>query len=186
MGSSPFARLACFSLSWLISFSMLSRIANLQARWQISVRSAPEKPTVVFARYVRSTFFEIKRDQGFLYTDVKMKTHDFCARYMTNLVTGLGDFRNNFAPILYFLAATNCSLTFAHRMMHYRCSEVFWGKMHLLQFEFWSIMHLIRNLLELLVSCEDLPWRSAGGLPHPAKEYRWVGQVVQGVKLRNR
>jgi len=42
--------LVCLSLSLRISFSMHSLMASLHARWQISVRSAPEKPLVIFAR----------------------------------------------------------------------------------------------------------------------------------------
>lgn len=38
------------SRSLLISFSMDSRMASLQALWQISVKSAPEKPLVILAR----------------------------------------------------------------------------------------------------------------------------------------
>lgn len=37
---------ACLALSRLISCSIFSRIANLTARWQISVKSAPENPLV--------------------------------------------------------------------------------------------------------------------------------------------
>ena len=40
----------------LMSASMLSLIASLQALWQISVKSAPEKPLVILARKVRSTW----------------------------------------------------------------------------------------------------------------------------------
>lgn len=47
--------LVCLSRSRLISLSMDSRMASLQARWQISVRSAPEKPLVILARKSRST-----------------------------------------------------------------------------------------------------------------------------------
>lgn len=49
--------LVCLSLSLRISLSMLSLIASLHARWQISVRSAPEKPLVIFARKSRSTSY---------------------------------------------------------------------------------------------------------------------------------
>mmetsp|Transcript_40012 Transcript_40012/g.110128 ORF Transcript_40012/g.110128 Transcript_40012/m.110128 type:complete len:218 (+) Transcript_40012:45-698(+) len=41
---------AAFSFSSSISFSIDSRIAILAARWQISVRSAPEKPCSVLER----------------------------------------------------------------------------------------------------------------------------------------
>ncbi|TNN54968.1 hypothetical protein EYF80_034836 [Liparis tanakae] len=44
--------LVCLSLSLRISFSMHSLMASLHARWQISVRSAPEKPLVIFANSV--------------------------------------------------------------------------------------------------------------------------------------
>lgn len=47
--------LVCLSRSRRISLSIDSRMASLQARWQISVRSAPEKPLVIFARNSRST-----------------------------------------------------------------------------------------------------------------------------------
>lgn len=52
--------LVCLSLSLRISFSMLSLIASLHARWQISVRSAPEKPLVIFARKSKSTSYKVK------------------------------------------------------------------------------------------------------------------------------
>ena len=42
-----------------MSASMLSLMASLQALWQISVRSAPEKPLVILARNGRSTSLEI-------------------------------------------------------------------------------------------------------------------------------
>merc|ERR1719488_452295 len=48
---------AARSFSASISFSMDSRMAILAARWQISVRSAPEKPWSVRARKVMSTRF---------------------------------------------------------------------------------------------------------------------------------
>ena len=38
-----------------MSASMFSLMASLQARWQISVMSAPEKPLVTLARKLRST-----------------------------------------------------------------------------------------------------------------------------------
>lgn len=47
--------LVCLSRSRLISLSIDSRMASLQARWQISVRSAPEKPLVILARNSKST-----------------------------------------------------------------------------------------------------------------------------------
>ena len=47
--------LSCLSLSILISASMHSLIANLQARWQISVKSAPLKPCVILDKYSTST-----------------------------------------------------------------------------------------------------------------------------------
>lgn len=50
--------LVCLSLSLRISFSMLSLMASLHARWQISVRSAPEKPLVIFARKSKSTSYQ--------------------------------------------------------------------------------------------------------------------------------
>eukprot|EP00732_Lithocolla_globosa_P002951 Lithocolla_globosa_v1_NODE_2130_length_2151_cov_211.295802.p2 type:complete len:110 gc:universal NODE_2130_length_2151_cov_211.295802:1815-1486(-) len=43
------------SFSIRISFSIDSRMASLHARWQISVRSAAEKPGVTLDRYARST-----------------------------------------------------------------------------------------------------------------------------------
>lgn len=50
--------LVCLSLSRRISFSMLSLMASLHARWQISVRSAPENPLVIFARKSKSTSYK--------------------------------------------------------------------------------------------------------------------------------
>ena len=41
---------ACLSRSFLISDSIFSLMANFTARWQISVRSAPENPFVTRAR----------------------------------------------------------------------------------------------------------------------------------------
>mmetsp|Transcript_176846 Transcript_176846/g.430218 ORF Transcript_176846/g.430218 Transcript_176846/m.430218 type:complete len:227 (-) Transcript_176846:1607-2287(-) len=52
MTSSPAASRA---RSFSISFSIDSRIANLAARWQISVKSAPVNLSVCSARYSRST-----------------------------------------------------------------------------------------------------------------------------------
>ena len=46
--------LSALSRSFWISDSIDSRIANLHARWQISVKSAPLKPCVVFAKYSKS------------------------------------------------------------------------------------------------------------------------------------
>lgn len=44
------AGLSARSRSRRISVSMACRMANLHARWQISVKSAPEKPCVTFAK----------------------------------------------------------------------------------------------------------------------------------------
>ena len=49
----------CLSFSFLISASMLSLMASLQALWQISVKSAPENPLVILARKGRSTSLEM-------------------------------------------------------------------------------------------------------------------------------
>lgn len=56
--------LLCLWRSALISASMASRMASLQARWQISVRSAPEKPSVMPDRYSRSTSYRKERTGG--------------------------------------------------------------------------------------------------------------------------
>lgn len=50
--------LSCRCLSARISASIASLIASLQALWQISVRSAPEKPSVIRDRYARSTSWD--------------------------------------------------------------------------------------------------------------------------------
>lgn len=51
MSASGFCAL-CFSRR--ISASIESRMASLHARWQTSVRSAPLKPWVTLAMYIRS------------------------------------------------------------------------------------------------------------------------------------
>lgn len=56
MTSVPFSFI---SRSRFMSFSMHSRMANLHARWQISVISAPLKPCVVLAKNWMSTSLEI-------------------------------------------------------------------------------------------------------------------------------
>lgn len=69
--------LVCRSLSLRISFSMLSLMASLHARWQISVRSAPEKPLVIFARKSKSTSYQqrnhnIKKTLKFRYLSYRL------------------------------------------------------------------------------------------------------------------
>ena len=59
----------CLSFSLLMSASMLSLMASLQALWQISVRSAPENPFVILAKKVRSTSLEMGL---FLRLDLRM------------------------------------------------------------------------------------------------------------------
>lgn len=59
------------SRSLLISFSMDSRIASLQALWQISVKSAPENPLVILARKSRSTSWSQRMQD---YKNMRAKT----------------------------------------------------------------------------------------------------------------
>lgn len=70
--------LLALSRSRLISASILCRMANLQALWQISVISAPENPWVAFAMYIKSTSYNQTSRHGnntenisVLYTTIK-------------------------------------------------------------------------------------------------------------------
>lgn len=74
--------LVCLSLSLRISFSMLSLMASLHARWQISVRSAPEKPLVILARKSKSTSYQTETMSNFNFYSVTIsKSHFLLATF---------------------------------------------------------------------------------------------------------